>query len=135
MVKSNDEQFGQQQKPVVFYRERSGRVPVIEWLENLPSQHRRKCRTVIRMLQNSGSQIRFPHAQHLREGIFELRTRFGKARYRLFYFWHADIGAVITHGIIKKTGAVPGREITTALQRRNKFEANPAVHTQEIDND
>ena len=47
MVKSNDVQFGQQQKRVVLYRERSGRVPVVEWIENLPTQHRRKCRVVI----------------------------------------------------------------------------------------
>ncbi len=135
MVKSNDVQFGQQQKRVVLYRERSGRVPVVEWIENLPTQHRRKCRVVIQRLQDKGSQIRFPHAQHLRNGIFELRTRFGKVRYRLFYFWHGDTGAVITHGIIKKTGAVPDREITIAVQRKNRFEANPAIHIQEIDND
>ncbi len=135
MVKSNDVQFGRQQKRVVLYREQGGRVPLVEWIEKLPAQHRRKCRVAIQRLQNRGSQIRFPHAQHLRNGIFELRTRFGKVRYRLLYFWHGDTGAVITHGIIKKTGAVPDREITTALQRKSRFEANPAIHIQEINND
>ncbi len=135
MVKSNDVQFRQQQKRVVLYREQSGRVPLVEWIEKLPTQHRRKCRVAIQRLQNRGSQIRFPHAQHLRNGIFELRTRFGKVRYRLFYFWHGDTGAVITHGIVKKTGAVPERDIATALQRKSRFEANPTIHIQEIDND
>ena len=129
MVKSNDDQFGQQQKRVVFYREQSGRVPVLRWLENLPAQHQTKCLSLIRRLGSEDDRLQFPHTRHLIDGIHELRVRFGRIRYRIFYFfWHGNI-AVIAHGIVKKTSAVPPREIETARRRKSQFENNPSRHT------
>ena len=42
------------------------------------------------------------------------------------------IVAVITHGIIKKSRAVPEDEIQRALRKKRDFEQDPVTHTQEI---
>ena len=133
MVKSNDGQFDRQQKRVVFYSEQSGRVSVLRWLENLPEQHQTKCLSLVRRLGLEDDRLQFPHTRHLSDGIHELRIRFGRIRYRIFYFWHGNV-AVIAHGIVKKTSAVPPREIETARRRRSQFENNPSRHTQEVIN-
>jgi len=123
------------QTRVVFYREQSGRVPTLQWLENLPERPRARCRALIERLQQFGHQLRHPHAHVLRDGIYELRTRLGKVRYRMLYFWNGNTAAVISHGIIKKTAAVPAREIQRALRRKQQFEQNSVLHTQEIENE
>ena len=118
---------------VVFYREQSGRVPTQDWLENLPKQHRRKCQVAIEKLREAGHQLKHPHVHRIRDGIHELRIRFGRSQYRLLYFWHGGTVAVLSHGIAKKTSAVPQHEIQRALRRKRAFEENPNLHTQEID--
>ena len=120
--------------PVVFYRQRSGRVPIREWLDELPEKHRMKCLDRIETLRNLGFGIRFPHAKKLTTDIYELRTRIGTVRYRLFYFWHGNTVAVVSHGIAKKTGPVPQRDLQVALDRKHQFEQDPVVHTEEIRN-
>ena len=49
--------------------------------------------------------------------------------YRILYFFHGAIAAVVAHGIVKE-GAVPPREIDRAIKRKKRFEANPAKHRQ-----
>ena len=118
---------------VVFYRERSGRVPVLGWLEGLPRQHRRRCQKAIERLRDNGHELRHPHVHYLTKEIHELRTRYGTNRYRIFYFWHGGNVAVLTGGIVKKTSAVPQSDLQRSLNRKLQFEQNPAIHTQEID--
>ncbi len=50
--------------------------------------------------------------------------------YRILYFSHGAIAAVVAYGIVKE-GAVPPREIDRAIERKKRFEANPAKHRQE----
>ena len=124
--------FMAQNTRVVFYREKSGRVPMQRWIDRLPETPRRKCEELIRQLQESGRQLKYPRAHPLREGIHELRARHGTVRYRILYFWHGSTIAIITHGIVKKSRAVPDTEIQRALRRKRDFEQDPTIHTQEI---
>lgn len=119
---------------VVFYREKSGRVPIEKWLTDLPRRHYAKCLSSIRRLRRLGHSLRHPHAHTLKNGICELRPRYGRVRYRILYFWHGKGTVVISHGFVKKTAAVPEREIQRALDRKRLFEQNPDLHTQETHN-
>ncbi len=121
-----------QQTRVVFYREKSGRVPMQRWLNRLSGIPRRKCEELIAQLQESGRELTYPHAHPLKGGIHELRARHGRVRYRILYFWHGSTVVVITHGIIKKSRAVPEAEIQRALQKKRNFEQDPVTHIQEI---
>ena len=118
---------------VVFYREANGSVPTQEWLNRLNRRARAKCRWLIECLQAQGHEFRRPQADYLRDGIYELRTRIGNVRYRMLYFFHGNVAAVISHGIIKKMTEVPPREIERAIRRKRLFEQKPEQHTQEIE--
>ena len=78
-------------------------------------------------------KLRRPQADYLRDDIYELRTRIGNVRYRILYFFHGNIAAVISHGIVKKMAEVSPREIERAIRRKNQFKQNPEQHTQELE--
>jgi len=48
----------------------------------------------------------------------------------MLYFFHGNVAAVLSHGLTKER-EVPPREIEEAIERRRKFEADPAKHTHE----
>ena len=66
----------------------------------------------------------------LRDKIYELRASLQGIHYRILYFFHGNTAAVLSHGIVKEK-AVPTKEIEKAIERKRKFEANPAKHTHE----
>lgn len=57
--------------------------------------------------------------------IWEFRTKYNKTYYRLFAFWDKtkkeDTVVVSTHGLIKKTGKTPIKEIEKAERLRKKY--------------
>lgn len=52
----------------------------------------------------------------------------GKVNYRVLYFFHGNAAAVASHGLVKED-RVPPKAIERARQRKQRFEANPALHT------
>jgi len=116
---------------VVFYQEKEGDAPVVEWLRELNATNSRaydKCRAAIARLALLGHELRRPEADYLRDGIYELRVRLGSVNFRLLYFFHGRTASVIAHGLTKKT-AVPATDIKRAISRKSAFTANPTVHT------
>lgn len=57
--------------------------------------------------------LRRPHADALRGRVRELRCGLGRLEHRLLYFF-AGRRVIVTHGFLKKTEAVPAREIERA---------------------
>ncbi len=61
----------------------------------------------------------------LKDEIWEFRTLFNKTQYRIFAFWDKEDKqetlVLTTHGIIKKTGKTPEKEIGKAEQIRLKY--------------
>lgn len=113
---------------VVFYQEEDESVPIIEWLDNLPSKVQTKCFTKLERLSQLGYELRRPEADYLRDKIYELRIGFQGINYRILYFFHEDTAAVISHGIVKEK-LVPPVEIDKAIKRRDKFISNPEKYT------
>ena len=74
-------------------------------------------------------ELRRPEADLLRDGIYELRASLQGVHYRILYFFHGAVAAIVSHGIVKER-AVPPKEIDRALGRKKRFEANPAKHRQ-----
>ena len=113
---------------VVFYREDDGSVPILEWLDSLPERALDKCTVRIERLRELGHEIRRPETDLLRDGIHELRVRLQHVNYRILYFFHGNVAAVISHGLIKEQ-KVPRTEIDLAIQRKKRFERDPQRHT------
>jgi phage-related protein len=61
----------------------------------------------------------------LKGEIWEFRTLFNKTHFRIFSFWDKEDKqqtlVLTTHGIIKKTGKTPEKEIEKAEQIRLKY--------------
>ena len=115
---------------VWLYRDDEGTVPLLEWLDGLPQRVRDKCRVKIERLRELGYELRRPEADYLRHGIYELRVKSQRVNYRMLYFFHRDIAAVLSHGLVKEK-QVPSKQIDRAVEHRLKFEKDPELHTHE----
>ena len=113
---------------VVFYKDRQGYVPVLEWLDALPAKIQDKCVVKLERLRELGHELRRPEADLLRNGIYELRVGREGMNYRILYFFHGRTAAVLAHGLTKER-EVPSRDIERALERKRLFEEDPAGHT------
>ena len=113
---------------VVFYQEDAETVPVLDWLDRLPAKAQDKCRVRIERLRDLGHELRRPEADYLRDGIYELRVGLRGINYRMLYFFHGKVAAVLAHGLVKER-EVPPREIEEAIRRKRKFELDPGRHT------
>ena len=113
---------------VVFYQEDDDSVPIIEWLDSLPSKVQTKCLIKLERLSELGYELRRPEADYLRDKIYELRIGFQGINYRILYFFHENTAAVVSHGIVKEK-QVPTVEIDKAVSRRSKFISNPTKYT------
>jgi phage-related protein len=117
---------------VVFYQEKEGEVPVLEWLMRLLKEDRKgyaKCVARIKQLAASGYELRRPAADYLRDGIYELRAKHKREQYRILYFFYGQNVAILAHAITKEKAAVPPIDIERAIARKHLFEENLEVHT------
>ena len=113
---------------VVFYQDTAGSAPVLDWLDTLPSKAQDKCRVKIERLRDLAHELRRPEADLLRDGIYELRVGLQGTNYRILYFFHGRVAAVLAHGLVKER-VVPPREIDEAIKRKQRFEQDPVAHT------
>jgi hypothetical protein len=113
---------------VVFYQEHLGAVPVLDWLDTLPAKAQDKCFVKIERLRELGHELRRPEGDYLRDGIYELRVSLQSVNYRILYFFHGKLAAVLARGLIKE-GVVPAGAIEEAIRMKQQFAQNPKAHT------
>ena len=113
---------------VILYCEEDSSCPFLEWIEKLPVKAQDKCLVRLERLCELGHELRRPEADLLRDGVYELRASLQGVNYRILYFFHGTVAAIVSHGITKER-AVPPKEIERAMERRKRFEANPAKHS------
>jgi phage-related protein len=116
---------------VVLFKEADGVVLLLDWFDGLPKKVVVKCRLRLERLKELGHELRRPEADLLRDGIYELRVGYQGVNYRMLYFFHRNVAAVVSHGLTKER-AVPPIEIERAVRRRESYLANPIQHTLEI---
>jgi phage-related protein len=117
---------------VLFYQENADNVPVLEWLQELKRKNMKgflSCAARIDRLATYGHELRRPVADYLRDGIYELRAKHRNVQYRIFYYFEGQNVVVLSHAIVKKTSAVPKKDIDLAIKRKEKFERDPKQHT------
>ena len=96
-----------------------------DFLLSLSKEIRRKIGTNIRRVQK-GERDAELFKKLDGSDIWEFRTLYDKTYYRLFAFWDKDSNTFViaTHGIVKKTGKTPAKEITKAESIRIKYFTN-----------
>ena len=112
------------QTEVFFFREaKDESVPLLEWLDKLPTKVKAKCTERIDRLGELGHELRRPEADFLRDGIYELRASYQGVHYRMLYFFAGKAVVVLSHGLTKER-EVPRREIDQAVERKRMVEAD-----------
>lgn len=106
---------------VVFYEREDGRCPVGEFLDGLGLKERAKVLAAIDLLEEEGSGLRRPYTDFLKDGIYELRVRVSRVRYRVLYFFSSRTDIVLTHSFRKKSKSVPKNEIARAARYRKDW--------------
>lgn len=82
----------------------------------------------IERLRAPGHELRRPEADLLRQGNYELRIGREGMNYRILYFFHGRMAAILAHGLAKER-EVPAKDIRAALERKRLFEQDPQTHT------
>jgi phage-related protein len=113
---------------VVAYQESDGTIPFLEWLAAESAKVQLKTVAALRKLEQFGYELHRPHADYLRDDIYELRFKDGRRNIRVLYFFAGRNIVVLSHGLAK-TDVVPPREIDLAIRRRQRFLASTAAHT------
>lgn len=117
---------------VVFFQDKSGKVPVLSWLNALQQQNKKgyaNCIARLQQLGESGYELRRPAADFLRNGIYELRAKHVRVQYRILYFFHGQNVVVLAHAIIKDEDQVPDEDIERAIAHRELFTTDPDLYT------
>jgi hypothetical protein len=109
---------------VVYFQDEDNTVPLLVWLNSLPAKAQDKCLARLTRLEMRGHELHRPEADFLRDGIYELRVSLQGQQYRMLYFFHGKVAAVVSHGLVKEQ-KVPPKEIDRAVTRKNQFLANP----------
>lgn len=114
--------MGQTKWIVEFYiKSNNTRCPIEEFLNKLSKKELVFIESALNRLSEHGNNLRRPHADYLRDNIYELRVKASQSQYRLFYFFFDGVKIIITHGYQKKTSAVRDQEIKKAIEFRNDY--------------
>lgn len=107
---------------VEFYRLPNGRIPVEEFLDDLPPKMRAKALHSLSILEEFGNQLREPYSKQVGDGLFELRIKFASDIARVFYFFVVDNRIILTNGFVKKTMKTPKGELELARRYKADYE-------------
>jgi len=107
---------------IEFYETETGKIPVKDFLIELPLHLRTKATQEINLLQELGNELREPYSKHIKNGVFELRVKFSNDIARIFYFFFVGEKIILTNGFIKKTQKTPTGEIEKALKYKKDYE-------------
>lgn len=111
---------------VIVYRTARGEAPVDRFLAELPQSHQAKVIVALERLAEHGVRLGRPEVAHLKERIWELRVQFSGIQYRVLFAVVRQANVLLLHGFVKKSQAVPEREIRTSEVRLVDFEARLA---------
>jgi phage-related protein len=109
-------------KEIKFYKTRSGKIPVKEFLDSLPSKHAQKVTWVLELVEKL-DQVPVQYFKKLKStnDIWEVRARIGSNSFRLLGFIDDDEFVILTNGFSKKSQKTPKQEIEVAEQRKADY--------------
>ncbi|MGK7944367.1 MAG: type II toxin-antitoxin system RelE/ParE family toxin [Microcystaceae cyanobacterium] len=116
---------------LIFYQDEQQRVPILEWLDQLPNKVQTKCFVKLERLAQLGYELRRPETDFLRDKIYELIINFRGTKYCILYFFYQN-QAIIISCCLFKARKVPPAEIEKAIRHTIQFEHNPELHTYRI---
>jgi hypothetical protein len=100
---------------VELYEKITGKVPVLEYIQNLEPKHQAKVYREIDLLEKFGNELHYPHVDTIKgdkyKGLMELRIEFALNLFRILFFLPKNNKAILLHGITKKKQETPKKEL------------------------
>lgn len=113
---------------VKFYTDKDGRVPIIEYLDELSVKEKAKILKYIEFLRVHNGVLDEPYSKHIKDKIRELRVDFSRKRHRIFYFTFINKNIILLHVFLKKTEKTPLREIEMAKENYEDVLKNKKIY-------
>ena len=109
-------------KEIRFYKSRSERSPVEDFLISLPVKARQKVVYVLKIIREL-DRVPAEYLKKLKstEGIWEVRVKFGNNIYRLLGFFEKNNLIILVSGFTKKSQKTPKQEILLAQKRKRDY--------------
>ena len=102
--------------PAAFFRSKSGRQPVREWLRSLTREERRRIGVDIGEVEYEWP-VGPPTCKNIGNGLWEVRSRLVGGKIARVLFCIRGGNVILLHGFIKKSQKTPKNELELALQR------------------
>jgi len=109
---------------IVFYEDRNGKKPVLEYLNELKRRNTKDSRIklskifdYIKVLRENGTSAGMPYIKHLDGEIWELRP----IRDRILFAGFVGGHYILLHQFMKQTQKTPAREIEQAKRELADF--------------
>lgn len=109
-------------KEIKFYKTKTGKIPVKDFLDSLSSKHAQKVIWVLELVE-SLNQVPIQYFKKLKntDDLWEIRARVGSNSFRLLGFIDNEEFVVLTNGFSKKSQKTPKKEIDLAEQRKADY--------------
>lgn len=104
---------------VSFFESGAGKFPVEEFIKEQNSATGGKISRLIDLLEEFGSNIRFPYSEKVNKRLFALRIT-GDIQVRIFYIFYKN-SVVLLHAFKKKTPKISPKEIEIAQSRADSL--------------
>ena len=91
------------------------------FIDSLGEKDQQKVLACVKLLEDKGVTLHRPHADFLRDGIYELRVKTSQLCCRVLYFFNRN-QIVLTHGFKKKARKVPKPQIDRAVKYKKDWE-------------
>ncbi len=109
----------------VYYRDRHGREPVREFIDELDEEVQVAIENQIdrlNLLSDEVPHLPFPHSSQVAGELRELRCHYGRQLYRVLYR-RSERLLILLHVFAKRSAKIPEREIQIAQKRWGDFKA------------
>jgi len=106
---------------IEYYEAADGQIPVQLFIDGLTVKAKAKVARTIDLLEEFGTNLGMPYAEHIEGKLWELRTRISTSRYRIIYFIDTGKSFVLLHGFLKKTRKISKVDVQTAKNRLTDY--------------
>lgn len=95
----------------------------MEFLQTLSYKEQAKVLREIDLLEEFGFGLGMPHIRKMQgtNDLWELRVKHSSNNFRIFYFCFVEGQFVLLHGIKKKSGKTPLRDLRLAEARKQRY--------------
>jgi phage-related protein len=105
---------------LVYYKKRSGKVPVKDFINKLSKRSQVKVETCLKFLQEEETNAKNMVFRQIKGKLWEIKIRTSDGSYRIFYTMLGEDIMMLLHAYKKQSQKAPKKELDIAIKRMNE---------------